>query len=140
MISKYKVITLCGSTRFMDIFHKVEHDLTLKGYIVLSVEVFEKITGEEISKEQIDLLNDIHRKKIDISDAIFVIDMHGYIGEATKSEIEYAESLGKEVFYFSKLYTEVVVHNIWGHDSKRIVSLQSPTRRTQVVKVTRRLL
>lgn len=139
MVNKYKVITLCGSTKFMDIFHKVEHDLTLKGYIVLSVEVFGKMTGEELSRDQIDLLNDIHRKKIDISDAIFVIDMHGYIGEATKSEIEYAESLGKEVFYFSKLYTEVVIHSCWGNTPK-IVPISSPTRRSQVVKITKRLL
>lgn len=138
MVNKYKVITLCGSTRFMDIFHKVEHDLTLKGYIVLSVEVFEKMTGEEISKEQIDLLNDIHRKKIDISDAIFVIDMHGYIGEATKSEIEYAKSIGKEIYYFSKLYTEVVVHSCWGKTSKIVPS--SSKNGTQVVKVTKRFL
>lgn len=139
MVNKYKVITLCGSTRFMDIFHKVEHDLTLKGYIVLSVEVFEKMTGEEISKEQIDLLNDIHRKKIDISDAIFVIDMHGYIGEATKAEIEYAESLGKEIYYFSKLYTEVVIHSCWGNTPK-IVPVSAPTRRPQVVKIIKKPL
>ena len=142
MVNKYKVITLCGSTRFMDIFHQVEHDLTLKGNIVLSVEVFEKMTGEELSEEQIELLNDIHRKKIDISDAILVIDMHGYIGDATKAEIEYAESLGKEVLYFSKIYTEIVIHNIWQNNSPHDVKFifNPRPRRTQVVKVTKRLL
>ena len=107
MIKNYKVITLCGSTRFKDEFLKVQKDLTLKGNIVISVglfghsgdsEVWENMNEGSLTKTK-EMLDDMHKRKIDMSDEIFVINVNGYIGESTKSEIEYAKSLGKKVNY-----------------------------------------
>ena len=107
MVKNYKVITLCGSTRFKDEFLKVQKDLTLKGNIVISVglfghsgdsEVWENMNEGSLTKTK-EMLDDMHKRKIDMADEIFVINVNGYIGESTKSEIEYAKSLGKRVNY-----------------------------------------
>lgn len=107
MIKNYKVITLCGSTRFKDEFMKVQKDLTLKGNIVISVglfshsgddEVWENMDEGTLTKTK-EMLVDMHKKKIDMADEIFVIDVGGYIGDSTKSEIEYAIKTGKKVNY-----------------------------------------
>lgn len=107
MVKNYKVITLCGSTRFKDEFLKVQKDLTLQGNIVISVGLFGH-SGDSEAWENMDegtltktkeMLDDMHKRKIDMADEIFVINVDGYIGESTKSEIEYAKSLGKKVNY-----------------------------------------
>ena len=107
MIKNYKIITLCGSTKFKDEFMKVQKDLTLKGNIVISVglfghsgdnEVWENMDEGTLTKTKA-MLDDMHKRKIDMSDEIFVINVGGYIGESTKSEIEYAKSTGKKVNY-----------------------------------------
>ena len=107
MIKNYKVITLCGSTKFKDAFLKAQKDLTLKGNIVISVglfghsgdsEVWDNMDEGTLTKTK-KMLDDMHKRKIDLADEIFVINVGGYIGESTKSEIEYAKSTGKKVNY-----------------------------------------
>ena len=107
MVKNYKVITLCGSTRFKDEFLKAQKDLTLKGNIVISVglfghsgdnEVWENMDEGTITKTK-EMLDDMHKRKIDMADEIFVINVGGYIGDSTKSEIEYALSTNKKVNY-----------------------------------------
>ena len=116
MVKNYKVITLCGSTRFKDEFLKVQKDLTLKGNIVISVglfghsgdsEVWENMDEGTLTKTK-EMLDDMHKRKIDMSDEIFVINVNGYIGESTKSEIEYAKSLGKRVNYLENKWFIVI--------------------------------
>ena len=102
MVGKYKVITLCGSTRFKDEFLKVQKQLTLEGNIVISVGLFGYADGEfenVITPKIKVMLDDIHKRKIDMSDEIYVINKNGYIGESTKGEIEYAIKTGKKVDY-----------------------------------------
>ena len=102
MVGKYKVITLCGSTRFKDEFLKVQKQLTLEGNIVISVGWFGYADGEPdntITPEIKVMLDDIHKRKIDMSDEIYVINKNGYIGESTIGEIEYATKTGKRVNY-----------------------------------------
>lgn len=100
MVGKYKVITLCGSTRFKEQFLEAQKRLTLEGNIIISVGLFGHSGDDEVwipgTKE---MLDDMHRRKIDMADAIYVINVGGYIGESTKSEIEYARSQGKEVMF-----------------------------------------
>ena len=107
MVKNYKVITLCGSTRFKDEFMKAQKELTLKGNIVISVglfghsgdwEVWENMDEGTLTKTK-EMLDDMHKKKIDMADEIFVINVGGYIGSSTKSEIEYATKTGKKVNY-----------------------------------------
>ena len=93
MVGKYKVITLCGSTRFKSEFEKVQKRLTLEGNIVISVGLFSHSGDNEVwSDGMIEMLDDMHKRKIDMADEIYVINVNGYIGDSTKSEIEYAKS------------------------------------------------
>lgn len=100
MVGKYKVITLCGSTRFKDQFMEAQKRLTLEGNIVISVGLFGHSGDEEVWKPGTkEMLDDMHRAKIDMADEIFVINVGRYIGESTRSEIEYAMANGKPVRY-----------------------------------------
>ena len=107
MVGKYKVITLCGSTRFKDAFMEEQKRLTLEGNIVISVglfghagdsEVWEGMAEDTMTKTK-EMLDDMHKRKIDMADEIFVINVGGYIGSSTRSEIEYAAATGKAVRY-----------------------------------------
>lgn len=100
-ISKtYKVVTLCGSTRFKDTFIREQKRLTLEGNIVISVGLFGHSGDDEaFNAETKTMLDDMHKRKIDLSDEIFVINENGYIGTSTKSEIEYAKANGKVIKY-----------------------------------------
>lgn len=100
MIGNYKVITLCGSTRFKEEFLAEQKRLTLEGNIVISVGLFGHAGDEEVWKEGVkEMLDDMHKRKIDMADEIFVINPGGYIGNSTKSEIAYALAAGKGVKY-----------------------------------------
>ena len=100
MVGKYKVITLCGSTRFKDAFMETQKRLTLDGNIVISV-------GENMDDGTLTatkaMLDDMHKAKIDMSDEIFVINVDGYIGDSTRSEIEYAKMTGKTVRFLEPI-------------------------------------
>ena len=111
MVGKYKVITLCGSTRFRDEFMETQKRLTLEGNIVISVglfghsgdnEVWENMDEGTLTKTK-EMLDDMHKRKIDMADEIFVINVGGYIGSSTRSEIEYAEAAGKPVRYLEEV-------------------------------------
>ncbi|MDE7108052.1 MAG: hypothetical protein K2O39_06985, partial [Clostridiales bacterium] len=94
------VITLCGSTRFKDEFIAAQKRLTLEGNIVISVGLFGHSGDDEVFTENTkQMLDDMHKRKIDMADEIFVINKNGYIGSSTKSEIEYAKATGKKVGY-----------------------------------------
>lgn len=105
MVGNYKVATLCGSTRFKDAFMEAQKRLTLKGNIVISVGLFGHSGDDEVwdgmdegtlSKTK-EMLDDMHKRKIDMADEIYVINVGGYIGDSTRSEIEYATMTGKAV-------------------------------------------
>ena len=107
MVGNYKVITLCGSTRFKDEFMEAQKRLTLEGSIVISVglfghagdaEVWENMDEGTLTKTK-EMLDDMHKRKIDMADEIYVINVGGYIGSSTRSEIEYAEATGKPIQY-----------------------------------------
>ena len=108
MVGKYKVITLCGSTRFKEQFMEAQKRLTLEGNIVISVglfghpgdqEVWDGMDEGTLSKTK-EMLDDMHKRKIDMADEIYVINVGGYIGDSTRSEIQYAEEHGKTVRYY----------------------------------------
>ena len=104
MVGKYKVITLCGSTRFKEAFLKAQKDLTLQGNIVISVGLFGHSGDDEVWADGTkEMLDDMHKRKIDMADEIFVINVGGYIGESTRSEIEYAQRNGKAVNYLEAI-------------------------------------
>ena len=103
MQGPYKIITLCGSTRFKDQFIEEQKRLTLEGNIVISVGLFGHSGDKEVWTEGTkEMLDDMHKRKIDMADEIFVINVGGYIGSSTRSEIEYAKSTGKAVRYLEE--------------------------------------
>lgn len=104
-MKKYPVVTLCGSTRFKDDFMQIQKELTLKGYIVISVglfghdddaEVWEGMDENSLTATKM-MLDDMHKSKIDMADEIFVINPGGYIGDSTWSEICYAYMTRKKI-------------------------------------------
>lgn len=107
MLKKYRVITLCGSTKYKDEFLKVQKELTLKENIVISVGLFGHADGDYekniITDEIKVMLDDMHKRKIDMADEVFIINKDGYIGESTRSEIEYAIKTGKKVNYLEPI-------------------------------------
>ena len=107
MVGGYKVITLCGSTRFRREFEEANKRLTLAGNIVISVglfghggdaEVWEGMDEGSLTRTK-EMLDDMHKRKIDMADEIFVINVGRYVGDSTRSEIAYAEAHGKPVRY-----------------------------------------
>ena len=110
MVGGYKVVTLCGSTRFKDQFMEAQKRLTLEGNIVISVGLFGHSGDQEVWENMDEgtltntkeMLDDMHKRKIDMADAIYVINVGGYVGSSTKSEIEYAITHGKEVRYLEE--------------------------------------
>ncbi len=97
-----KVITICGSMRYSKEMMKISEELELKkGYAV--IQCVYNVDGLKYEGLDASILDKIHRKKIDISDAIYVVNIDGYIGDSTKKEIEYALNSGKEVIYHEKI-------------------------------------
>lgn len=107
---QFPVVTLCGSTRFKEDFFQVQKELTLKGYIVISVGLFGHSGDHEVWEnmdegtltETKKMLDEMHKRKIDMADEIYVINKGGYIGESTKSEIAYAKEHGIPVRYLEE--------------------------------------
>ncbi len=93
-----KIVTICGSFKFKDLMLEKSVELEVKDKYVVLQPVYG--TGlESFSEEDIKTMGELHFERIKISDAIYVINKDGYIGSSTKKEIEYAESLGKEILY-----------------------------------------
>lgn len=100
-----RVVCLCGSTRFVAEYEIANAEETLAGRIVLSSGVF----APDLSDETKAMLDELHKRKIDIADEILVINPGGYIGTSTRGEIEYATAHGKPVRYLVEAGTEDVV-------------------------------
>ncbi|HEY6022112.1 MAG TPA: hypothetical protein VIY48_20260 [Candidatus Paceibacterota bacterium] len=104
VIPRPRIVCLCGSTRFYNEFQKANYNLTMQGKIVLSVGFYphaaaEHGHGEGVghdSNEKV-MLDELHKRKIDLADEVFVINVGGYIGESTRAEIEYAEWAGRPI-------------------------------------------
>lgn len=105
MRHKYPIVTLCGSTRFKDEFYQIQKDLSLQGMIVISVGLFGHAGDEEVWEGMNEntktrtkqMLDDMHKEKIDMADEIFVVNPGGYVGTSTWSEICYARMTGKSI-------------------------------------------
>ena len=95
-----KVVTICGSMKFKDKMMEVARNLEIKNKYVVIQCVY---SNDKFNEEEQVLLADLHYKKIDISDAIYVVNVDGYIGTSTKKEIEYAKLLNKEIFSLEPL-------------------------------------
>jgi hypothetical protein len=99
VIAKPKIVCLCGSTRFKNEFIKANFEETKKGNIILTVGWFSHSDAEIYypTPEEKLAFDQLHKRKIDLADEVFIINVGGYIGESTKSEIEYARLHGKAI-------------------------------------------
>jgi hypothetical protein len=104
-VEKPKIVCLCGSTRFMDAFFEAGWEFTLQGWIVLSVGVCKHADAEGghgaemLGQDVADRLDELHLRKIDLADLVYILNVGGYIGNSTQKEINYAKKLGKEIKY-----------------------------------------
>ena len=94
-----KIITICGSLKFKSEMIAVAEKLELQENAVITPIYPTNSNKDAYTDEQVDILDKMHKEKIKISDAIYVVNAGGYIGTSTKSEIGYAKSLGKEILY-----------------------------------------
>ena len=100
---KSKIITLCGSTKFFKEFDDVMLKLTLAGWAVFTIGThrFSDHDLPEVNNVKY-MLDKMHKRKIDMSEAIFVIDVDEYQGISTRSEIMHAYDTGKSVYFLSR--------------------------------------
>lgn len=97
-----KIVCLCGSTKFWRTFQEQSLSLSLAGVIVLSIGSATASDEEHgITPAQKEIFNELHKRKIDLCDEVLVLNVNGYIGDHTRSEIRYAESIRRPVKYLS---------------------------------------
>jgi len=102
MSDRPRIVCLCGSTRFWSEFHEAGWHFTLKGYIVLSVGVCKHVGdeghgGEALGQDVADRLDQLHLRKIDLADCVFVLNVSGYVGDSTRKEVLYAKLNNKPI-------------------------------------------
>jgi hypothetical protein len=101
-----EIVCLIGSTRFYEEYQQANFELTMQGKIVLTVGFYphsqEKAHSQNVgcTPEQKIALDELHKRKIDLADRVLVLNVGGYIGDSTRSEIEYTEAHGKPVIYW----------------------------------------
>src|SRR6185437_12677739 len=133
-----KVITLCGSTKFEAEFSEVNQRLTMEGCVVISLGMFSlpDLPDYDWAVDRSDLkerLGGVHFQKIRMADEVYIVDPGGYLGESTRREIAYAQSLGKPVRYLSRERSARPAA-AWHH---RAVGV--PEMRTERLRLTRPL-
>ena len=95
-----KTVTICGSMKFANQMKKIAWELECNHNFNV-IQCIYNDEDEEITQKIIEKLASAHYKKIDLSDAIYVVDINGYIGESVRNEINYAEQQGKQIIYHS---------------------------------------
>jgi hypothetical protein len=105
---KFPVVCICGSTRFETETKQKAEDLTLQGQIVLMVNCWSKKDKLHEPQNPLDEavkanLDAIHKEKIALSDYVLVMNVNGYWGKSTQSEIDYARKIGKPVKFIEPL-------------------------------------
>ena len=97
-----KIITICGSLKFKHEMMIIAEKMALEGKCILTP-IYPVLENYERTNEQLMKLKEEHFKKIELSDAILVVDVNNYIGNSTSLEIDYAKKLGKEIIYYTDL-------------------------------------
>ncbi len=98
-----KIMTICGSYKFKKQMTEICEKLTLEGNCVFAPNELTRVDKESYTQDEMLMFARMHKEKIKLSDAVFIVDIDGYIGNSTKSEIELAQALGKEIIYYSKI-------------------------------------
>ena len=102
-----KIITICGSYKFKKEMIDIAEKLTLEGNCVLMPNELSRNSKDDYTLEEALMIDKMHKEKIKLSDAILVVNVNGYIGSSTKSEIEYAKNLNKEIIYYMDILKDL---------------------------------
>lgn len=99
-----KIITVCGSLRFVKEMMEITEKMELQENCML-VPIYNpnKPSKDAFTEEEALILDKMHKERIKLADAILVVNVDGYIGSSTKSEIDFAKSLNKEIIYYTDL-------------------------------------
>ena len=97
-----KIITLCGSLKFQKEMMEIAEKVALEGNCILTP-VYPALDNIERTEEQLVKLKEAHFKRIELSDAILVVNLNNYLGNNTNLEIDYAKKLGKRIIYYTDL-------------------------------------
>jgi len=101
---KSKVVVMCGSMKFLDKVQELAERLELeKGYAVITL--LPHVINRNLTADEVKRLGDIHLQKIDLADAVYVVNVGGYIGQTVQREIAYAREKGKEILFFEEKMT-----------------------------------
>lgn len=99
-----KIITICGSMRFIKEMAEISEKLELQGNCILApIYNPARTSKDDFTQDEALMLKKMHKEKINLADTILVVNVGGYIGDSTKSEIEFAKSLNKEIIYYTDL-------------------------------------
>ena len=112
-------ICICGSTKHKDKIQEVQRELTLKGYVVLGMHLFSQDEGLELTKDQINMLKEKHKLKIDLCDAIYVVNPGGCVEVSTKEEIAYAISKGKKIMSLEPIEIPTSIISVKEYDPNK---------------------
>lgn len=102
-----KIITVCGSLKYKNEIMQITEKMALQGNCMLSIVYSTKSDKATYTDEEKDILANMHKERIKISDAILVVNIDNYIGSQTRNEIEFAKALNKEIIY----YTDIINNN-----------------------------
>ena len=98
-----KIITVCGSFKFMKEMMEITEKIGLQGNCMLTPVYPTNKGKDKYTEEEAKIAGKMHLERIKLADAILVVNVNNYIGESTKAEIQFAKSLGKEVMYYTDL-------------------------------------
>lgn len=101
-----KVITVCGSLKFMKEIAEITEKMNLQGNCMLSIVYPAKSDKDGYTDEEIAMMKKMHKERIRLSDAILVVNVDNYIGSSTRNEMEFAKSLNKEIIYYTDMRKE----------------------------------
>lgn len=98
-----KIIAVCGSYKFRKEMAEVAEIMTLAGNCVLTPNELTRNSKDDYTEEEARMIDLMHKEKIRLSDAIIVVNVGGYVGKSTQSEIIFAKKLNKEIMYYTDL-------------------------------------
>lgn len=95
-MNRPEVVCLCGSSRFVAEMAILAWELEKEGRIVLSLHLLPKWYTEAADHQAevegiAEAMDELHLRKIDISDRVLVVNIDGYIGDSTTREIAYCK-------------------------------------------------
>lgn len=103
-----KIITVCGSMKYVQKMMEISEKVELQGNVVL-MPIYNpaRPNKKAFKNEEILILDKMHKERIKLADAILVVNVDNYIGNSTKSEIEYAKKLNKEIIYYTDIIDKI---------------------------------